>query len=394
MRRSMLLMLAVLLMVAGGYAQKIDQRLTGLAEKVNARRAQGLRPVDAQAVKKTMAVDFNADGSIRSFSAIATLKDGAEWPTAQLEQMGITVRYIIGDQAALIIPADKLMLLEQVDELDYVKADMKREVTNQVARQETKAAIAGDPTKAVAAGLPEAYTGKGVVLGIIDVGIDFNHAAFRNADGTSRVKKAFVCGKSSASEYDVNMLTIDTTKGSHGTHTSGTAGGSETGNGQQGVAPEVDLVLYGLGKSNYAASIDEGIQKIFAYADQVQKPCVVSISMGSIIGLHDGSDSTPKVVAELTENGTKPGRAVLISSGNSASNWQSIVKKLNDTTTELKTVLGAASFPTKDEPNTPVVYKSEYYCYADDYKDFDIQLKVVNLATGEISDQKGKVLDA
>ena len=40
-------MLAVLLMVAGGYAQKIDQRLTGHAEKVNARRAQGLRPVDA-----------------------------------------------------------------------------------------------------------------------------------------------------------------------------------------------------------------------------------------------------------------------------------------------------------------------------------------------------------
>ncbi len=47
MKRSMLLMLAVLLMVAGGYAQKIDQRLTGLVEKVNARRAQGLRPVDA-----------------------------------------------------------------------------------------------------------------------------------------------------------------------------------------------------------------------------------------------------------------------------------------------------------------------------------------------------------
>lgn len=390
----MLLILALLLMVSGGYAQKIDQRLTGLAEKVNVRRAQGLRPVDVQAVKKTMAVDFNADGSIRSFSAIATLKDGAEWPTAQLEQMGITVRYIIGDQAALIIPADKLMLLEQVDELDYVKADMKREVTNQVARQETKAAIAGDPTKAVAEGLPEAYTGKGVVLGIIDVGIDFNHAAFRNADGTSRVKKAFVCGKSSASECDVNMLTIDTTKGSHGTHTSGTAGGSETGNGQQGVAPEAELVLYGLGQSNYATSIDEGIQKIFAYADQVQKPCVVSISMGSIMGLHDGSDSTPKVVAELTENGTKPGRAVLISSSNSAANWQSIVKKLDDTTTELKTVLGAASFPTEDEPNTPVAYKTDYYCYADDYKDFDIQLKVVNLVTGEISDQKGKVLDA
>ena len=69
-----------LLMVAGVSAQKIDQRLTGLIEQVNTRRAQGQRPVDAEAVNKTMVVDFNADGSIRAFSAIATLKDGAQWP--------------------------------------------------------------------------------------------------------------------------------------------------------------------------------------------------------------------------------------------------------------------------------------------------------------------------
>ena len=41
-------MLAVLLMVAGGYAQKIDQRLTGLVEKVNARRLQHDGPAGGQ----------------------------------------------------------------------------------------------------------------------------------------------------------------------------------------------------------------------------------------------------------------------------------------------------------------------------------------------------------
>ena len=82
--------LTLLLIVAGVNAQKIDQRLTRLVEQVNARRAQGLRPVNAEAVNKTMVVDFNADGSIKALSAIATLKDGAEWPTAQLEQMGET----------------------------------------------------------------------------------------------------------------------------------------------------------------------------------------------------------------------------------------------------------------------------------------------------------------
>jgi len=41
--------MALLLMVAGVNAQKIDQRLTGLVEQVNTRRAQGQRPVNAEA---------------------------------------------------------------------------------------------------------------------------------------------------------------------------------------------------------------------------------------------------------------------------------------------------------------------------------------------------------
>lgn len=76
-------MMTLLLVVEGVNAQKIDQRLTRLIEQVNARRAQGQRPVNAEAVNKTMVVDFNADGSVRAFSAIATLKDGAEWPTSK-----------------------------------------------------------------------------------------------------------------------------------------------------------------------------------------------------------------------------------------------------------------------------------------------------------------------
>ena len=393
MKKLLFMTLTLLLVVAGVNAQKIDQRLTRLVEQVNARRAQGLRPVNAEAVNKTMVVDFNADGSIKALSAIATLKDGAEWPTAQLEQMGIKVRYIVGNQAALVIPADKLMQLEQVEELSYVMADMKRNPANSVARQSTKADISGDATQAVANGLPQAYTGKGVVLGIIDIAIDFNHAAFRNADGTSRVKKAYVCDATSMDEYDVNILTVDNTGGSHGTHTSATAGGSDLGNGMQGVAPEADLVLVGLDEYTGMVNINDGIQRIFAYADEVQKPCVVSISLGNTLGLHDGSDITAKLVAELTQNGTKPGRAVVIGTGNSATNWQSIVRKLDDTTTELKTMLGAASFPTDEEPQKKVEYNTDYYFYAGDYRDFDIQLKVVNLNTGVLSDVNGQVLD-
>ena len=387
-----ILFLLALLTVTVVQAQKIDQRLTRLVEQVAQRRAQGLKPIDAEAVNKKMAVDFNADGSIRAFSAIATLKDGAQWPLEQLEQMGITVRYTVGNQAALVIPGDKLMLLEQVEELNFVRADQMKKRMNSEARKETKADVAGNPATAAAEGLPQAYTGKGVVLGIIDTGIDFNHAAFRNADGSSRVVKAYVCDRTSSAEYEIKTLTVDTNEGSHGTHTAGIAGGSDTGNGEQGVAPEADLILFGLAEYSTSGNINDGIQKIFAYADDVRKPCVVSISLGSILGLHDGGEPSAIMVSQLTDKGNKPGRAVLISTGNSAANWQSIVKKLDNTTTELKTVLGAAAFPTVEEPNGKVFYKSNYFFYADDHKDFDLQLKVVNLLTGTVSDLDGEVL--
>ena len=93
MKKMLFMTLTLLLVVAGVDAQKIDQRLTHLVEEVNARRAQGQRPIDAEAVNKSIAVRFNSDGTIRSLSAIGLLKEGAECPTAQLEksQKGLVI---------------------------------------------------------------------------------------------------------------------------------------------------------------------------------------------------------------------------------------------------------------------------------------------------------------
>lgn len=391
--RILLLTATLFLTITGAFAQKIDQRLTNLVNQVTQRRAQRLNLLDAKAVNKTMAVHFNADGTIRAFSAIATLNEGAACPTAQLEQMGIKVRYVVGNQAALVIPADKLMALEQIDEIRYVRADLMKHLMNDRARKDSKADIVGDSIQAIAAGLPQAYTGKGVVLGIVDDGIDFNHAAFRNADGSTRIKKAYIYGKEEYTEYsdeDILLLTSDDTETSHGTHTSATAGSSETGNGMQGVAPEVDLVLCGQGPYLSTNNINDAIKHVFDYAASVDKPAVVSCSLGLGAGLHDGSDATAQFIAELTENGNKPGRAFLVSAGNSASKWQSIVHKFDNTTDSLKTVLGAATI-SYDSVKT-VSYNAIHCFYADDYKAFDIVLKVVNLKTGELSDLGDQVL--
>jgi len=385
-----LLTLVLLLTSLSLSAQKVDQRLTRLVEQVSQRRVMGLTPLDAKAVNKTIAVSFNADGTIAAFSGIAMLKDGAECPTARLEQMGVKVRYQIGDMVALSIPTDKLQLLEEVEEIRYVKADEVTRPMNDLGRQATKADQVYDAVKATAAKLPQAYTGKGVILGVIDQGIDFNHAAFRNADGSTRVGQAIIM-KNSLGEYtsytteDIPGLLTDDFTTSHGSHTAATAGGTGLSNGMQGVAPEVELYLCGLNEYPSVSYVAGCIQEIFKYADKVNKPAVVSISMGNVNNIHDGSDAVAYTVGKLTENGTKPGRAVVMSTSNAAANWQSIAKS-----SSVKTVLGSASIVTDKAPAT---YTGLYSFYASDYQDFTISLKVVDITTGTVGDLGSHVVN-
>ena len=76
------------------------------------------------------------------------------------------------------------------------------------------------------------------MIGVIDSGIDFNHAAFRKADGTTRIKKVIDFSKKNVKRvYDteeaIMALTADDSSDSHGTHVAAIAGGSDLNNGQQ-----------------------------------------------------------------------------------------------------------------------------------------------------------------
>ena len=390
--KKLLMTIALSLILTGAYAQKIDQRLTLLVEQPNQRRAQGKSVLDTAEIKKNINVTFHPDGMVERITVIATLKPGATVPTKQLEQLGIKVRFVVSDKVVLIVPAESLKQLEQVEELAEVSVDEAMEPDNDLARKETKVSDVSDLVKAQAAGLPKAYTGNGVILGIIDQGIDFNHASFRMQNGATRIKRVGIWNKLDYQEYsteeEISSLTTDNTVTSHGSHTAATAGGSETGKADtqtQGMAPDTELFLIGLANSPYHSNIAESIRKIFAYAEKENKPAVISISMGNIAGLHDGSNLVPKAVAESTEKGTKPGRAVLISASNEGNKHSSISKMLNDGE-ELKTVIGVNKLPSKRHPNDPVSYNCFIFCYADDYKDFDLQLKAVNITTGEISE--------
>lgn len=202
-------------------------------------------------------------------------------------------------------------------------------------------------------------TGKGVVVGIVDTGLDVTHPDFRDANGKSRVawmiqwgrkpvglhpeeEKTFFCDDPKhvpcavfdGADIDAMIsgalaLTIPGDGEGHGTHVTSIAagnGGIMGGNSPKyvGVAPEATLVI-GAPSSSAGFRDDDLLDAarfVFDRADKMAKdqgkpvPAVLNMSVGGDFGPHDGTSVLEKGLAAFVGD-DKPGRAIVLAAGNS-----------------------------------------------------------------------------
>jgi subtilisin family serine protease len=181
------------------------------------------------------------------------------------------------------------------------------------------------------------YTGRGVVIGIVDVGFDLNHINFFSSDqsryrvvrfwdqndNTGTPPSGFTYGSEFRTETEIRAAGHDvytatsTVEGhrTHGTHVAGIAAGADLYNhnvhGQNfGVAPDAYLVFVSTTLRN-TGTID-GVRYIFRYAESVNKPAVVNLSLGGRIGPRDGTSAFDRVADDLVGEG----RLLVASAGN------------------------------------------------------------------------------
>lgn len=151
-------------------------------------------------------------------------------------------------------------------------------------------------------------TGEGVIIGVVDTGIDSEHPAFhgrilRILDQT--LSPGIVpYGQELTAEGLIHSPDTD----GHGTHVAGIAAGNDDTFG--GVAPEAELVI--VKSTLWDTDILEGIRYIFEFADKLGKPAVVNLSLGGHYDPHDGSDELSRGIDELSGEG----RIVCCSAGN------------------------------------------------------------------------------
>ncbi|MCI0694443.1 S8 family peptidase [candidate division KSB1 bacterium] len=154
-------------------------------------------------------------------------------------------------------------------------------------------------------------SGKGVVIGVIDSGIDPKHPAFKGRllriwDQTLRGPG--VQEGDYGAEFTGELMQVSRDDNGHGTHVAGIAAGADATFG--GVAPGADLIV--VKTSFQEAHIADGIRYIFRVASELSRPAVVNLSLGGHGDAHDGSDSLSQIID--AESG--PGRIVCCAAGN------------------------------------------------------------------------------
>lgn len=320
----------------------IRDRASGKGLRKETSEVERLRPV--------VGIDRTTHGDVVSVLVKLSGSDVSE-----IQAAGFAVSGAVGDIATLEVEVEKLPKLASLDSVQKLSAAVFRYPSNDRARRSSG-------VEDVFGNRVVTQTGKGIIVGVIDTGIDFRHLDFTlpGSSGTRTRIKALLDmtvyggvtpdpgwnyslpGQSAVighlyTENDINSAlgspkpadqesdsVKQRDKNGHGTHVAGTAAGNGVAapvpGTYAGIAPEADLIIVKATRQNDGTAtfrnsdVVNALQFVLQQAALLSEPFVVNLSLGGQSGPHDGTTPDERAIDNLVNGGT--GRAVCVSAGN------------------------------------------------------------------------------
>lgn len=218
----------------------------------------------------------------------------------------------------------------------------------------------------------EGLSGDGVIVAVIDSGIDYAHPDFINEDGSTRIIEIFdeaadkvygrdiineALGKSGRQER-LELVPVTDASG-HGTHVAGIAAGNGRASGgrYRGVAYKSELLIVKLGGDEYfsTARLMEAADYVIRKAASLGRPIAINLSFGNNYGSHNGTSLLETYLNEISEMWKN---VIVVGSGNEAAKGIHVGGVLAERTVTEELVIG------QFEPSVDVqLWKS----YSDDF---------------------------
>jgi len=304
-----------------------------------------------------------------------------------VETLGVKLNTEAGNFFTALIPLNSLEVLFLVEGLLKVEIAEKVHTTMDNARTLTNVNQVHSGT-----GLPQAYTGNGVIVGVIDSGFDYTHPNFRNLNTQqTRISKVWEQNDGTitspapyGTEYVgataiLNKMRDEINK-SHGTHVAGIAAGSGgiLNSINKGVAYDSEIVMVSTGSTVLEfidgdnSKILDGINYIFSYANQMNKSSVINLSLGSHIGPHDGTSDFDQMCNSLVGNG----KILVGSAGNEGSDKIHTFKQLATNISQFSFI----RFPYSNLPTRGLEYID---IWGEVGNNFEVAVNIYNVITNQ-----------
>ncbi|RKD28146.1 S8 family peptidase [Lacrimispora algidixylanolytica] len=244
---------------------------------------------------------------------------------SELSVLGIRVEQMVNEYAILTVPESLIDRLSELPQIEYVEKPKRLFFAINQAKSASCVNLVQQGSNNL--------DGRGVLVAIIDSGIDYYHDDFRNPDGTTRIlklwdqtldrvftKEEIDAALATGTRQEARALVPSVDISGHGTAVASIAAGNGRENRGQyrGIAYESPLLVVKLGVPQEGGfprttELMKAVNFVVKEAVDRQMPVAINLSFGNTYGSHDGTSLLETFLDDISNYGRT---VIVVGTGN------------------------------------------------------------------------------